>query len=108
MRILVSEYAEQHDVLRLRHRIVNATPSLRTRARERQQGWETSIFQELRSSGRARDLNDFDLRLLIAGTITALRVGVEAWITGDGSEDLGKLLDHAFTRLRIGLDNPSS
>jgi AcrR family transcriptional regulator len=108
MRILVSEYAEQHDVLRLRHRIVNATPSLRTRARERQQGWETSIFQELRSSGRARELNDFDLRLLVAGTITALRVGVEAWIAGDGSEDLGKLLDHAFTRLRIGLDNPSS
>jgi AcrR family transcriptional regulator len=107
-RMLVAEYAEQHDVLRARHRIVTATPSLRTRATERQQGWETSIFQELRSSRRARDLNDFDLRLLVAGTITALRVGVEAWIAGDGSEDLSKLLDHAFTRLRIGLDNPSS
>ena len=54
MRMLVSEYAEQHDVLRARHRIVTETPSLRTRATERQQGWETSIFDELRSSGRAQ------------------------------------------------------
>jgi AcrR family transcriptional regulator len=108
MRMLVSEYAEQHDVLRARHRIVTGTPSLRTRATERQQGWETSIFDELRSSGRAHDLNDFDLRLLVAGTVTALRIAVEAWIAGDGSEDLGGLLDHAFTRLRAGSDRPSS
>jgi hypothetical protein len=95
-------------VLRARHRIVTGTPSLRTRATERQQGWETSIFDELRSSGRAHDLNDFDLRLLVAGTVTALRIAVEAWIAGDGSEDLGGLLDHAFTRLRAGSDRPSS
>jgi AcrR family transcriptional regulator len=108
VRMLVSGYAEQHDLVRARHHIVTTTPSLRTRATERQQGWETSIVDELRSSGRARDLNDFDLRLLVAGMVTALRVAVEAWVTGDGSQDLGELLDHAFTRLRVGLDSTSS
>lgn len=108
VRVLVSGYAEQHDLVRARHHIVTTTPSLQTRATERQQGWETSIFQELRSSGRARDLNDFDLRLLVADTITALRVAVEAWVAGDDFQDLGELLDHAFTRLHVGLDSPSS
>src|SRR5262245_59257803 len=108
VRMLVAGYAEQHDVVRARHDIVTTTPSLRARATERQQGWETSIVQELRSSGRARDLNDFDLRLLVAGTVTALRVAVEAWVAGDVSEDLGELLDHAFTRLRVGMDSPPS
>ena len=102
MQFLASEYAEQHHVLRARHHIVTATPSLRTRATERQQGWETSIIHELRSSGRASDLNDLDLRLLVAGMITSLRVAVEAWIAGDGSDDLGELLDYAFERLRTG------
>jgi len=106
--LLTSDYAEQRDMLRVRQEIVTATPSLRTRAAERQQGWESSIIQQLRESGRARDLSDFDLRLLVAGTTAALRVAIEAWIATDGSKDLGEFLDHAFQRLRAGLDNPSS
>ena len=108
VRLVAEDYAEQNEVLRARHAIVTATPSLRTRAAERHQGWESSIIQQLRSSGRARDLNDFDLRLLVAGTTTALRVAVEVWIADDGARDLGVLLDHAFLRLHAGLDNRST
>jgi AcrR family transcriptional regulator len=108
VRELADDYAEQNEMLQLRHTIVTTTPSLRTRAAERQQGWESSIIQQLRSSGRARDLSDFDLQLLVAATITALRVAIEAWIAGDASQDLADLLDRAFARLRAGLDNPSS
>jgi AcrR family transcriptional regulator len=106
--LLVPDYAEQRELLRSRHSIVTTTPSLRTRAAERQQGWETNIIQQLRSSGRARDLSDFDLQLLVAGTTTALRVAVEAWIAADGSDDLSDLLGYAFQRLRAGLDTPST
>ena len=49
--LLAPDYAEQREMLRARHEIVTATPSLRTRAAERQQGWETSIIQQLRSIG---------------------------------------------------------
>jgi AcrR family transcriptional regulator len=101
------DYAEHRDVLRARHRILAATPSLRTRLAERQHGWESGIIEQLRSSGRARDLSDFDLRLLVAATTTVLRVAVEAWIDSDGSEDLETLVDRAFAQLRAGLDRPS-
>ena len=107
VRILAANYAEQRDVIRSRHRIVTETPSLRTRAAERQQGWESDIIEQLRSSGRARHLSDFDLRLLVGATTTALRVAVEAWIATDRSVDLDDLLDHAFRRLRAGFDSAS-
>jgi AcrR family transcriptional regulator len=107
VRELAEDYAEQNEMLQARHTIVTTTPSLRTRAAERQQGWESSIIQQLRSSGRARDLSDFDLQLLVAATTTALRVAIEAWIAGDNSQDLTALLDHAFHRLRAGLDRSS-
>ncbi len=95
-------------MLRARHRVVRATPSLRTRVGERQQGWESAIVEQLRSSGRARDLTEFDLRLLVAATTTVLRVAVDAWIDADGAAPLEQLLDQAFLRLRLGLDNASS
>jgi AcrR family transcriptional regulator len=106
VRVLAPDYVEQRHVLRARHVIVTETPSLRTRAAERQQGWESEIMQHLRSSGRARDLSDFDLRLLVASTTTVLRVAIEAWIADDrnSEKDLVQLIDYAFERLRTGLD----
>ena len=101
-------YAEQHDVLRARHRIVAGHAVAAHAGGERQQGWESAIVEQLRSSGRARDLTEFDLRLLVAATTTVLRVAVDAWIDQDGAAPLDQLLDQAFLRLRIGLDNASS
>ena len=102
--MVAAEYAEDHDLLRVRHRIVTSTPSLRTRAAERQQGWETDIVEQLRSSGRAKRMSDLDLRLLVAATMTALRVAVESWIAADSAADLDALLDAALKRLRHGFD----
>jgi AcrR family transcriptional regulator len=104
VRMVAAEYAEDHDLLRVRHRIVTSTPSLRTRAAERQQGWETDIVEQLRVSGRAKRMSDLDLRLLVAATMTALRVAVESWIAADSAADLDALLDGALKRLRHGFD----
>jgi AcrR family transcriptional regulator len=103
-RLVAADYAEQGDVLRVRHRIVTSTASLRTRAAERQQGWESEVVEHLRASGRAQRTSDLDLRLVVAATTTALRVAIEAWIANDGAGDLGPLLDAVFDRLRHGLD----
>ena len=83
---------------------MTSTPSLRTRAAERQQGWETDIVEQLRASGRAKRMSDLDLRLLVAATMTALRVAVESWIAADSAADLDALLDAALKRLRHGFD----
>jgi AcrR family transcriptional regulator len=104
MRMVAADYADQRDVLRVRHQIVKSTASLRTRAAERQQGWESEVVEQLRASGRAQRVSDLDLRLVVAASTTALRVAIEAWIASDCAGDLDALLDAVFGRLRDGLD----
>lgn len=104
MRMVAADYAEQRDELRVRHGIVTSTPSLRTRAAERQQGWEGEVIDNLRASGRAKRMSDVGLRLVVGATTTALRVAVESWIANDGAGDLNTLLDAVFKRLREGFD----
>jgi AcrR family transcriptional regulator len=105
MRMVAAEYTEQRDTLRIRHRLMMNTPSLSTRVAERQQGWESEVVDHLRSSRRAKRMSDLDLRLLVAGMTTALRVAVESWLTTDADGDLDSRLDAVFKRLRDGFAN---
>jgi AcrR family transcriptional regulator len=102
MRMTLAAYAEQRDVLRVRHRIVMSTESLRTRAAERQQRWESDIVDHLRASGRGKRLSDLDLRLVVAVTLTAMRVAIEAWIATGCAGDLEPLVDAVFAGVRDG------
>jgi len=104
IRMIAADYAAQGDVLRIRHQIVTSTASLRTRAAERQQRWESEVVEHLRASGRAQNMSDLDLRFVVASSTTALRVAIEAWIATDGSQDLDTLLGVLFDLLRQGLD----
>lgn len=104
LRTIAPDYADQRDVLQVRHRIVTSTASLRTRAAERQQGWETEIVDALRASGWAPRMSDLDLRLVVAVTTTAMRVAIEAWIADQCAGDLAPRVDAVFDRLRAGLD----
>jgi hypothetical protein len=87
--------------VRRRQRIVNTTPSLRTRTAERQQRWEAGIVDALRTNGRVQDMSDLDVRLIVAATMTALRVAVDAWLA-DRSDELTDVLDTVFANLRAG------
>jgi AcrR family transcriptional regulator len=104
VRMIAAEYAERPDLLRARQRILTSTPSLRTRVAERHQGWESAVIDELRASGRAKDMTDLDLRLLVGATTTALRVALDCWTAKDSAKDLESLLDTIFERLGEGLD----
>jgi AcrR family transcriptional regulator len=101
---VAADYERQRDVLLLRRSIMASTPSLRTRAAERQQSWESQIVEHLRESRRARRLSDLDLRLLVAATIAALRVAIELWSATDDGADLTDIARAAFRRLRSGFD----
>ena len=103
LRLVATDYAQERDLLRMRHQIVASTPSLSTRAAERKQGWEVEVIDLLRASGRARGMSDVDLRLVVAATTTALQVAIEAWVVSDDDADLDTLLDAVFERLRTGL-----
>jgi AcrR family transcriptional regulator len=102
MRGVVAYYADQRDRLCMRHQVVRSSLTLRTRTAERQQRWESDVVERVRASGRAGDLDDLELRLLVASTTTALRVAVESWVADDADAPLADLLDVAFRRLCAG------
>jgi AcrR family transcriptional regulator len=101
---VAADYAEHLEPILLRHRIVAATPCLRTRAAERLQGWEGLVLDELRASGRTDGMSELDLRLTVAAVTTALRVSTELWMEGGGECDLPQLLNATLERLRAGLE----
>jgi AcrR family transcriptional regulator len=102
LRLVATDYAQERDLLRLRHQIISSTPSLSTRAAERRQGWEGEALEQLRTSGRADSMSDLELRLVVAATTTALQVAIEAWVLSDEAK-LDTILDEVFTQLRNGL-----
>ena len=104
MRCVVDYYADQRDRLCMRHQVVRSSFSLRTRTAERQQRWESDVVDYVRVSGRAGDMDDLELRLLVASTTTALRVAVETWVAADSATPLADLLEIAFRRLCVGFD----
>jgi len=103
MHELAAFYVEQRDTIRRRHQLVQSTPSLRTRAAERQQRWEADLVDHLRRSPAAAKVRDLDLRLIVAATTAALRVAVDVWIEADDTDDLTVIVDQVFQRLRAGL-----
>lgn len=95
------QYESQRDALVLRNRIVVSTPTLHSRTVEREQRWEHDVLEALRAAGHADDLSDLDLRLLVAATMAALRVGVDSWL-GDDAAELRQQLERTFRRVRAG------
>lgn len=100
---VAGDYEDRREAILLRHRIVAATPSLRTRVSERLQGWESTVLDELRRTGRAGAMPDIDLRLTVAAVTTALRVSTEVWVESGGDGDLPALFNTTLDRLRAGL-----
>jgi AcrR family transcriptional regulator len=103
VRTLVVEYEAGRKKLRRRHRIVVASPSLQTRSAERAQSWEADLVDHLRASGRASELTDIELRLVVAATLAALRLAVDAWLLSDDAGALHDLFERGFRLLGDGL-----
>ena len=103
VRTLVGDYEGERDLLRRRHQIVMTSASLQSRSAERSQTWEAHLVEHLRRSGRSPDLTDTELRLVVAATLAALRLSVDAWLASDDTGELHDLLEVGFRRLRSGL-----
>jgi AcrR family transcriptional regulator len=103
VRALADNYEHQKDDVRLRHEIILATPALRTRVGERHQGWETAVIEQLRLTGHAAGMSELDVRLVVAASMTGLRVAMSQWTSEAEGTDLTSLIDATFDRLRRGL-----
>ena len=100
---LCDDYEDQREFLQLRHHIITTTPALRGRAAERTHSWESTVVEEMRRTGRAGKMNDFDLKIMVAVAMTALRVSTEQWINDEKPGELQSLVDAAFDNIQRGL-----
>jgi len=103
MRTLAGDYVEDKEAVVLRHQIMTATPALRTRATERQHGWEAAVIEQLRAGGQAARMSDLDVRLVVAASMTALRVSIVVWVADTSDVELEHIIDTTFDRLHRGL-----
>jgi AcrR family transcriptional regulator len=100
-RAMVVHYEPDREALRIRARIVEAAPSLRTRNAGLPQQWDHDVTEQLRVSGRAAGMTDLELSLVAGVAMTALRVCIAEWIASD--RELSDLIDTAFGTVGTGL-----
>jgi AcrR family transcriptional regulator len=101
---VAEDYEDERERILLRHRVIVSTPLLWSRAVERHHHWELAIIDALRRSGHSDELDDLELRLVVASATTALRVAAEVWIESGGDSDLRALLARVFDHLGAGLE----
>ncbi|WP_436535492.1 TetR family transcriptional regulator [Actinoplanes sp. HUAS TT8] len=101
---LVESYASRSERAFRLAALAVATPALATVQREKQAKFHALITPELarRLGANPDDPTDPRPRALIASALGCLDAAVAAWIAGNGTQQLGSLLDRA-----MGLINPS-
>jgi AcrR family transcriptional regulator len=81
------------------YRIIEATPALRAKLRERREVWRQNVSRALRERPGAT-IDRFTADLLTSAGLAVLESVAAEWQRTDGTADRGVLLDRAFTLLR--------
>ncbi|WP_127509418.1 TetR/AcrR family transcriptional regulator [Actinoplanes solisilvae] len=83
------------------HRLVEENPTMRTRHREKQQGWEELLVPLVaaRLGGDVPPGRDPGPRALVASAVACLNVSMQTWVSCDGAVSRDALLDRAMSVL---------
>jgi AcrR family transcriptional regulator len=105
---LVAHYATQSERAHRLAALARTTPALATLHQEKQVRFFESIAPELarRFGADPRDPADPRPRALISSALGCLEAAVAAWIAGNGTQELGRLLERAMDA--FGPDRPGS
>lgn len=76
--------------------LVEQTPALCARLREKQAEWRPKIVARLQKSASSTDGSSVVANVRVAAALEILWIVLGRWSASDGREDLGKLLDAAF------------
>jgi len=103
---VADDYGAERARLVLRKRVLTSSPQLRASSAERQRGWEDAAVQLLaqRAAAQELDASPFELRLVVATGLAALRVALDEWLDGDDTCDIAQLVGEAFRRVGYGLE----
>jgi AcrR family transcriptional regulator len=80
-------------------RLVWRTPALWSRLHEKQGMWRPSLVEGLRHRGAGREAPVLALQTQAMAALGCVMIAYDAWIAGDGLEDLEALTDAAFAAL---------
>lgn len=78
--------------------LIQATPELGARFREKQFEWRPEVAQEL-ARGDAGQTTSIAAQVRVAAAFESFSIALEAWRDSKGREDLARLLDAAFGAL---------
>jgi AcrR family transcriptional regulator len=86
-------------------RIIIETPSIRSRQLEKNQEWEDllapNLSERLRASGIANGASAEDVaRVMVAATMTAMRITTQRWLESGTREDPLTIFDDLFAAVR--------
>ncbi|MGQ4722339.1 TetR family transcriptional regulator [Streptomyces tunisiensis] len=76
--------------------LVDRTPALCARLREKQASWQPEIVARLRGTGSSADGSAVVANVRAAAALECLWIVLGRWSASGGQEDLGNLLDTAF------------
>ncbi len=100
-----ADYEQDRERLLRRAKIAHGTPSLAATALAHWQAKEEVVVAALLAADPRADAAE--TRLVVAVSFAALRVTIEAWLAGGGTEALPGLAATALERLSLGLDRSS-
>ncbi|MCK9871481.1 TetR/AcrR family transcriptional regulator [Nocardiopsis dassonvillei] len=107
VRFLVRDVQELVTILGL----IEQTPALCARLREKQAAWRPEIVARLRKTTSSADGSSVVAEVRVAAALEILWIVLGQWSASDGREDLGNLLDTAFAAFsapaRQQTDTPS-
>ncbi|MGW4517951.1 acyl-CoA-like ligand-binding transcription factor [Streptomyces sp. NPDC004393] len=92
VRFLVRDVQELVTILGL----IEQTPALCARLREKQAEWRPEIVARLQKTTSSTDGPSVIANVRVAAALEILWIVLGQWSASDGQEDLGKLLDAAF------------
>jgi AcrR family transcriptional regulator len=105
---LVEYYASQTERAHRLAALAVATPALATLHQEKHARFQALIAPELarRLGSDPDDSTDPRPRALIASALGCLEAAVAAWIAGNGTRQLGRLLDRAMDSISLDMPEP--
>jgi len=80
-------------------RLVQASPALSGRQREKQHGWRPALTRALAERAHLSGPVPLALTVKVAAALDCLNIAVEHWSASDGELDLVELLDEGFVAL---------
>jgi hypothetical protein len=97
----VAIFEADKDTLLQRMQLTLRTPALRSRSFDNTREVE-ELLAEAVAARTGRPASDLTVRMLTAAAVAVMMQALEAWVDGDGENNLPAMMDHGLGQLESG------